>query len=72
MLLHVIVAGFVLACAITTFVLVVRGLRQVRVEEPVSDLRLVGGPHSAGRSVRAMAIPRKHPAIRTRHARSLK
>lgn len=66
-----IIAGFVLACAITTLLLVIRGLRSVRVEEPISDLRLVEGPHSAGRSLRAMAIPRKHPAIRSRHARNL-
>lgn len=68
----ILVAGFVLACAITTLWLVIRGLRSIRVEEPISDLRLVSGPHSAGRSVRAMAIPRKHPAIRSQHARSLK
>ena len=70
MLLHVIVAGFVLACAITTLVLVVMGFRSLRAES-ISDLRL-DGPHTAGRSVRAMAIPRKHPTIRSRHARSLK
>ena len=68
-----IVAGFVLACAITTLSLVIPVLfRSIRTETPISDLRLVGGPHSAGRSARAMAIPRKHPAIRSQHARSLK
>lgn len=67
-----IIAGFVLACAITTLLLVIPVLfRSIRVEDPISDLRLVEGPHSAGRSLRAMAIPRKHPAIRSRHARNL-
>lgn len=66
-----IIAGFVLACAITTILLVIGGFRSMR-QDPISDLRLDTEPHSAGRSLRAMAIPRKHPAIRSRHARSLK
>jgi hypothetical protein len=68
-MMTLIVAGFVLVCAFTTLTLVFRVMRGIEVEEPHTADKPLPERLRNEPPIRRMDIPRKHPAIKTRHSR---